>query len=235
MVKIAVDGTMAVMKACQQAGVERCVITSHFAAMYNVAEENRPKDNIFNETYFSDAERPEGMNEYEKSKVLAEKAAWDFQKALPEASKFEIVTINPGFIMGPPLRKEECTSTGFVKFFMLGNMPSISYHHLCAVDVRDVADAHLLAIKNPKVANRRFILSQGCPTYQDYANPILEKYLPLGWPCTEILDLPDPYEQINFSDNTASLELGVVYKDFSTTMVEMADKMVEMGIIQKPQ
>jgi len=46
--------------------------------MYNVAEENRPKDNIFNETYFSDAERPEGMNEYEKSKVLAEKAAWDF-------------------------------------------------------------------------------------------------------------------------------------------------------------
>jgi len=50
------------------------------------------------------------LSNYPKSKVLAEKAAWDFQAALPEDQKFEIVTICPGFVMGPPLRKEAFTS-----------------------------------------------------------------------------------------------------------------------------
>ena len=96
----------------------------------------------------------------------------------------EIATINPGFVMGPPLRKESATSTDFVKMIMLGMMPAISSNHLCSVDVRDVAQAHLLAIKNPKAANRRFILAQGCPKYHDYGRPIIEKYTPMGWPCT---------------------------------------------------
>ena len=42
-------------------------------------------------------------NAYEKSKTLAEKAAWDFVDKLPEDEKIEIVTINPSFILGPVL------------------------------------------------------------------------------------------------------------------------------------
>lgn len=38
---------------------------------------------------------------YSKSKTLAEKAAWDFVKALPQEEQFEIVTINPGLVLGP--------------------------------------------------------------------------------------------------------------------------------------
>ena len=41
--------------------------------------------------------------DYEKSKTLAEKAAWDFVDALPEDEKFELVTINPGLVLGPNL------------------------------------------------------------------------------------------------------------------------------------
>ena len=40
---------------------------------------------------------------YEKSKTLAEKAAWEFVHSLPEAERFELVTINPVLIMGPSL------------------------------------------------------------------------------------------------------------------------------------
>ena len=40
---------------------------------------------------------------YEKSKTLAEKAAWDFIGQLPEADRFEVVTINPGLVLGPSL------------------------------------------------------------------------------------------------------------------------------------
>jgi hypothetical protein len=38
---------------------------------------------------------------YEKSKTLAEKAAWEFVNSLPEIDKFELVIINPSLILGP--------------------------------------------------------------------------------------------------------------------------------------
>jgi dihydroflavonol-4-reductase len=36
---------------------------------------------------------------------LAEKAAWDFVKNLPNDEKFEVVTINPGLVLGPNLNE----------------------------------------------------------------------------------------------------------------------------------
>ena len=66
------------MKACQAAGVRRCVVTSSGYAIFEQAEADRPANNIFDESYWSNPNRPEGMLPYPKSKVLAEKAAWDF-------------------------------------------------------------------------------------------------------------------------------------------------------------
>ena len=71
--------------------------------------------------------------------------------------------------------------------------------------------------------------------FQEYAAPVAAKYRPLGWPITENLSAPDPEEQINLFDNSASRELGVVYTDFAKTMVDMADKMVALGTVSKTQ
>ena len=71
-----------------------------------MAAADKPADGIFNESHWSNPDRPEGILPYPKSKVLTEKIAWDFVAALPEDQKFELVTICPVFIMGPPLRKE---------------------------------------------------------------------------------------------------------------------------------
>ena len=106
----AVNGTNYVMKACLAAGVRRCVITSSCASVQNPAQADKPANRTYDESHWSNPDRPEGLSNYPKSKVLAEKAAWDFQAALPEDQKFEIVTICPGFVMGPPLRKEAFTS-----------------------------------------------------------------------------------------------------------------------------
>ena len=46
------------------------------------------------------------MGAYEKSKTLAEQAAWEFIKALPEGEKIELTTVCPGFILGPTLVSE---------------------------------------------------------------------------------------------------------------------------------
>ena len=118
------------MKACKKAGVKRCVITSSLASVEAMAEADKPADRTFNESHWSNPDRPEGMNAYYKSKVLAEKAAWDFLTTLPNDEKFELVTICPGFIMGPPLRKENFTSGGWLKSLMEGSMPTISADHM---------------------------------------------------------------------------------------------------------
>jgi len=222
------------MKACLAAGVRRCVITSSCAAIMDVADADKPADRNFNESHWSNPDRSQGMANYAKSKVLAEKAAWDFQAALPEDQKFEVVVINPSFVMGPPLRKEFFTSGDFMAKVMEGKMETVSGDHLGAVDVRDVAFAHLQAIKVPEAANRRFILSHFSPSFQEYAKPVIDKYVPLGWPCSTNFAAANPDEYIHLFDNTASREvLGVPYIEWSKTVVDMADKMVELGTVSK--
>ena len=136
--------------------------------------------------------------------------------------------------MGPPLRKEAFQSGKFVVELMEGKMEMIKSEHFAAVDVRDVAKAHLLAIKNPAAANRRFILCAGNYSYHQYAAPIAAKYTPLGWPITTNLQPANPEEKVTIFNNAASKELGIEYIDFAKTMTDMADAMVALGSVVKP-
>ena len=72
----AVNGTMAVMKACAQNNVRRCVITSSIAAIMHMDPADTPA--VYNEACWSNPGRPGGLSWYAKSKTLAEKTAWDF-------------------------------------------------------------------------------------------------------------------------------------------------------------
>lgn len=74
----AVNGTLGVMKACTFWNVKRCVFTSSYACIRWTAKEDAPKDGVYNEDYWSNPDRPEGMGDYAASKVLAEKAGWDY-------------------------------------------------------------------------------------------------------------------------------------------------------------
>ena len=78
LIKPAVNGTLAVMKGCRAAKVKRVVITSSVSAIYCVDDDKWPDDDIFTEADWSDLESKTGSQAYNKSKTLAEKAAWDF-------------------------------------------------------------------------------------------------------------------------------------------------------------
>ena len=103
--KPAVEGTLAVLRACSASAVKRLVITSSCAAVLCLAASDKPdlETGFYDESCWSNPDRPEGLGGYVKSKTLAERAAWDNQKALPEDQRFEIVTINPCFVQGPTL------------------------------------------------------------------------------------------------------------------------------------
>mgnify|MGYP006101726333 FL=1 len=71
---------------------------------------------------------------------MAERAAWDFVKALPDDEKFELVCINPGLVVGPNLNKANFTSGDLIgKMFMMGGMGATPLVGMQVVDVRDVA------------------------------------------------------------------------------------------------
>ena len=115
-VKPAVEGTMAVLKACSASNVKRLVITSSCAAVVCMAAEDKPdlETGFYDESSWSNPDRKEGLGGYVKSKTLAERAAWDYQKSLPEDQRFEIVTVNPCFVMGPTLVEGSSTSSDYV-------------------------------------------------------------------------------------------------------------------------
>ncbi len=69
------DGTIRVLKAGVNAGVERIILTSSIVAMFR--KPNRTNPYTFGENDWSDASWS-GCNDYFVSKIKAERAAWDF-------------------------------------------------------------------------------------------------------------------------------------------------------------
>jgi nucleoside-diphosphate-sugar epimerase len=94
---------------------------------------------------------------YEKSKTIAERAAWDFVAKLPEERKIELVAVNPGLVLGPILDGDYGTSGELVKKLLRREMPGCVRVGWAMVDVRDVAKMHLLALTTREAAGQRFI------------------------------------------------------------------------------
>ena len=95
-IRPAVDGTLRVLKAARNAGVKRVVLTSNFGA---IGYSHKDPNTLITEEEWTDPN--EKMTSYNKSKVLAERAAWDFINK--EGGDLELSVINPVFILGPSL------------------------------------------------------------------------------------------------------------------------------------
>ena len=145
------EGTLRVLRAARDAGVKRVVVTSSFAA---VGYGHAPRQAPFTE---EDWTNPSGADvaPYIKSKVLAERAAWEFMSR--EGGSLQMAAINPVGIFGPALGPDYSSSIGLVKALLDGAMPATPRIYFGAVDVRDVAALHLLAMTRPEAKGQRFI------------------------------------------------------------------------------
>ncbi|MBN0048065.1 NAD-dependent epimerase/dehydratase family protein [Streptomyces actuosus] len=149
------EGTLRVLRAARDAGVERVVLTSAFHA---VAYGYRPTDHRFTEEDWSVLDGP-GATAYTRSKTLSERAAWDFVDA--EGGSTELVTILPVAVMGPVLGRTISGSNHLVRRILDGAMPGYPDLWIPIVDVRDVARAHVLAMTTPEAAGQRFLVTGG--------------------------------------------------------------------------
>jgi nucleoside-diphosphate-sugar epimerase len=145
------EGALRVLRAARDAGVQRVVMTSSFAAIgYGLGHPDR----VFDETSWTDVDGP-GVSAYAKSKTIAERAAWDYVGA--EGAPLELAVVNPVAILGPLLGRDTSTSIELVKRLLDGSMPGSPKVAYAIVDVRDVADLHVRAMTAPEAAGERFL------------------------------------------------------------------------------
>jgi nucleoside-diphosphate-sugar epimerase len=155
MIRPAVDGTLRVLRASRNAGVKRVVMTSNFGA---VGYSHRDKNTAITEESWTDPDEP-GLSSYNKSKVLAERAAWDFISR--ERGGLELSVINPVGIFGPSLGPDLSSGFELLKGILTGSMKVMPHLMFNIVDVRDVADLHLRAMTNPAAKGERFLALAG--------------------------------------------------------------------------
>jgi len=151
----AVEGTLRVLKTARNAGVKRVVMTSNFGA---VGYSHKDTTKLITEESWTDPNE-EGLSTYNKSKVMAERSAWDFIHN--EGGNLELSVINPMGIFGPSLGPDLSSGFELLKRVLDGSMKAIPNITLGIVDVRDVADLHIRAMTSPAAKGQRFLALAG--------------------------------------------------------------------------
>eukprot|EP01132_Coremiostelium_polycephalum_P001323 gene1323-1669_t len=161
-VKPAVTGTVRVLEAAAQIStLKRVVLTSSAGAIINSLDPNLQSKSEYTEEDWNTTSSLTNQP-YFYSKVLAEKAAWDFLKennSKEGTNHFELSVICPTFITGPGLSPNLNTSQKLVlRLLFDAHQPFPT--RVGIVDVRDVAKAHVLALESNKSSGQRYLV--GC-------------------------------------------------------------------------
>jgi len=151
LIRPAVNGTLRALDAAQATGIRRVVMTSSIAA---IGSGTQPDGRgAFSEKDWADLTQP-GLTPYAKSKTLAETAAWDFTKTHP---RMNLTAINPGVVVGPPLDQHYGASVALIERILKARDPMLPKLGFPVVDVRDVAEMHVLALEQPDTIGKRYI------------------------------------------------------------------------------
>jgi len=220
------EGTLRVLRAARDAGARRVVLTSSFVAVGYT-----PKPGAeFTEADWTDPDTP-GLAPYPRSKVIAERAAWDLMER--DGGDTELVVVNPTFILGPTLTTDLRSSIQRIKAMLEGTMSVAPRARFGVADVRDVADLHVRAMAAPEAAGKRFLAVADGPTlsFLEVAETLRRRLglLAVRVPTQEAPgdDLPRPI----IHNDRARNELGWRPRPAETTIVESAESLLELGLL----
>lgn len=159
------EGTLRVLRFATAAGVKRVVMTSAAATARAPRDSGIPSD----ETVWADPADPQ-FDGYRRSKILSEKAAWDFMATAGGATT--LTTILPVAVFGPLLSSDNKGSVQIISNLLTGRMPQAPRLGFAIVDVRDQADIHIRAMTAPEAAGQRFIASGDFMWMEDIAKAL---------------------------------------------------------------
>jgi len=251
----AVKGTRNVLEQASKSGsVKRVVLTSSCAAIYTDASdtENAPNGMITEEIWNTTASL--SYQPYSYSKTLAEKEAW---KIAETQSEWDLVVINPSFVMGPALNANTATSESVSLLKQMGDgtfksgVPNMGFG---VIDVRDLALAHYNAGFTPEAEGRHIIsahnsslIEMATILHETFGSryPIPNRALP-KW----LLMLIGPIANKAFTrrfirnnvdrgwkaDNSKGIQkLGLSYRPLKETMNESFQALIDAGMLTAKQ
>ncbi|CAI1700081.1 hypothetical protein SEUBUCD646_0O00140 [Saccharomyces eubayanus] len=234
-----VKGILNSIKKYAADSVDRVVLTSSFAAMFDISKES-DKSATFNEESWNPATwencQVDAVNAYCGSKKFAEEAAWKFLEENRNVVKFQLTAINPVCVFGPQMFDKDVkrhlnTSCEFVNNLIhLSPEDKIPEFYGGYIDVRDVAKAHLVAFQKNETIGQRLIISEGRCTMQDILDvlnddfPVLKGKIPVGKPKTGAT-----YNTLGATlDNTKTKKLlGFKFRNLKETIDDTASQILK--------
>ncbi|HUQ13869.1 MAG TPA: aldehyde reductase [Novosphingobium sp.] len=166
------EGALRALRFAREAGVTRFVMTSSAAA---IAYGHAPGKTEFTEADWTNVDAA-GVQPYVKSKTIAERAAREW--VAREGGGMAFCTVNPVLVLGPVASADLAASVEIPKRLLEGSIPALPDVGFSVVDVRDVAELHVLVLEAPedKVSGGRFIAAAG-PFYKmaDVARVLRER------------------------------------------------------------
>lgn len=248
LIKPALEGTRNVLAAVNQTEtVKRVVLTSSVVAMYGDAIDiNTTKEGIFTDEHWNTTSSA-SHQPYSYSKVLAEKEAL---KIAGQQNRWDLVTIHPGFVMGPSLSgRTDSTSIDFMRSMVNGKFaPGVPKLTFAYVDVRDVALAHIKA-GITETASGRYILTADSKNALEFANMLREKFdrkykIPKNFLPDFLVYLAGPFQGFSwkylkrnlgiyykFDNSRSKTDLGIDYKPIPETLADHVIQLEQDGLI----
>ncbi|MEM0999573.1 MAG: aldehyde reductase [Bacteroidota bacterium] len=248
LVKPALLGTRNVLNsATTTPTVQRIVLTSSVVALYGDASEGRDRGGKLDESMWN-ATSSVKNGPYNYSKTVAEKEAW---KVAETQTQWDLVTINPSFVLGPSLtQNSNSASLTLMKQIMDGTFKSgVPELYFGVVDVRDVAQAHLEAAFRPTAQGRHIVSNEASVSMLDIADFIREKYgtqlkLPKSQLPKFMLYLLGPFIgftwkyvsnnvgiALTFENQKAKSALGMTFRSPKEAVQAHAESMIAAGVV----
>ncbi|KAJ7016547.1 hypothetical protein C8F04DRAFT_1160741 [Mycena alexandri] len=178
LIEPAVKGTVGILESARKYGksIKRVVVTSSTAAVLNVA----PTPQILDESNWNDQAVEEvtekgraasAAAKYRASKMLAERAAWDFVKKYKDEISWDLSVMNPPLVLGPTIHEVASADALNTSARMLHDALAKAEGLTgggCWIDVRDLALAHVRALQKEEAGGERIIINAGAFSWQDW-------------------------------------------------------------------
>ncbi|KAL8055514.1 hypothetical protein ABFX02_04G060800 [Erythranthe guttata] len=221
----ALKGTLNVLRSCAKTPtVKRVVLTSSIVAVFANGKPRTPEV-VVDETWWSDPLFCRQMQQwYMLSKTLAEEAAWKFVKE----KGIDMVAINPAMVIGPLLQPTLNTSSAAILNFING---AEAYPNVTSgwVNVKDVANAHILAFENPS-ANGRYCMVESVAHFSEIVNILRGLYPTFRLPEKCADDKPFvPTYQVS---KERAKSLGVEFTPLEESIKETVESLKEKNFVK---
>lgn len=175
---------------------------------------------------------------YPLGKTIAERLAYEFVNDKENDCKFDLVTMNPTYIIGEMLAPSRNESSNKIFNFYTGEVEEVKDEGKTFVDVQDVATAHVLGFENPNASGRHLLIGSSCfesEFTETMAKVCPEAKLPKVVPAPEgTKSIFGPDQPAKFLYNCEKAEkLGVTFRPLQDTIQSMVESLKSHGFLHK--